>query len=80
MSISSPANALAPISHAFILYPHTCYENVYERACQSVYLYTCLYNCTIQFQNFCKYVYMGEVMELQVSCYLVLLSIDNKTR
>ena len=26
----------------FILYPHMCYENVYERACHSVYLYTCL--------------------------------------
>ena len=30
-------------------------------------------------QNFI-HVYMGQVTELQLSCYLVLLSIDSKTR
>ena len=49
MPIPSLANALAPIPYGFILYPHMCLENVYERAGHSVYLYTCtcLYKCTL---------------------------------
>ena len=49
--------------------------------CCHIFPWLCVWSCcTIICCWFHIYIYMGQVTELWLSCYLVLLSIDSKTR
>ena len=74
------AKALVSESHEDrYRFTETAYPNKLRQNSESQYKTLC-YHCMQAYIHIYIYIYMGQVMKVRLSCYLVLLSNDSKTR